>query len=238
MNERSHVLDVSPRGVLTGLLGITGLLLLGHAIVTIAEFGFGHDHVLGLRRLLDFDGEGTAPAWFSSLLFLASAAILGVIWHARRAGGDRFRGHWAVLAAVFLFLALDEAAAVHEQLIDPVRRALDTGGALLHAWIIPYGIALTVMLALYIPFLRGLPARTLRLMLAAGALYVAGAIGMEIVGGYVWDRDPVRGIAIVAIMAVEETLEMVGLALFVYALLDYLARVNPLLGFRIGEHRA
>ncbi|HEU4829547.1 MAG TPA: hypothetical protein VFT04_10145 [Gemmatimonadales bacterium] len=229
------MIGISPRGVLVTLLAITGLLLLGHAIVTVAEFGFGHDHVLGLRRLLDFNGEGNAPAWFSSLLFCFCAVLLGVIWHAHRAARNRFRSHWAVLAAVFLFLALDEAAAVHEKLIDPVRSALDTGGVLLHAWIIPYGIALVFLLVVYLPFLRALPARTLRLMLAAGAVYVAGAIGVEIVGGYVWDRNPARGVAIVAIMAFEETLEMVGLALFAYTLLDYLARVSPLLEVRIGE---
>jgi hypothetical protein len=158
-----------------------------------------------------------------------------VVWRLHRAEGDRYGRHWAGLALVFLFLALDEAAAVHEQLIDPVRDALGTGGALLHAWIVPYGIALGLLLVGYVPFLRSLPRRTFRLMLLSGAIYVGGAIGMEMVGGYAWDRHPVRGVPIIAIMALEETLEMVGLAIFAYALLDYVARHFPAFGVRIGD---
>ena len=238
MTEPAGTIGVSPRAVLRVLLGIAALLLLGHALATVAEFGFGRDHVLGFRRLLDFNGEDNAPAWYSSLLFVLDGLLLAVIWHGSRADGDRHHRHWAGLALVFFFLALDEAAAVHEQLIDPVRAALDTSGALLHAWIIPYGVALAILLAIYIPFLRRLPARTRRLMLLAGAVYVAGAVGMEMVGGHAWDRHPVRGVPIIAIMAFEETFEMVGLALFAYALLDHLARERPLVGIRIGDAAA
>lgn len=234
MNGRDRAIVLSPRGVVRLLLAITGLLLLGHALVTVAEFASGRDHVFGLRRLLDFNGEGNAPAWYSSLLFLLGAALLALVARECRAEGRRWQGHWAGLALVFLFLALDEAAAVHEQLIDPVRDALGAGGVFLHAWIIPYVTALALLLLVYLPFLRGLPARTLRLMLLAGAVFVAGAVAMEMVGGYVWDRHPVRGVAIVAIMAVEETLEMVGLALFAYAMLDHLAREHPDLAVRIA----
>ena len=233
MTDREQPITISPRRVLRILLAIAGLLLLGHALVTLAEFGFGRDHVLGFRRLLDFNGEGNAPAWYSSLLFLLGAVLLMVVWRVQSAAGDRFRRHWAGLALVFLFLALDEAAAVHEQLIDPVRDALGTGGALLHAWVIPYSVALALLLVVYVPFLRALPARTRRLMVVAGTIYVAGAIGMEMIGGYAWDRNPVRGVPIIAIMALEETLEMVGLAIFAYALLDHLGRIRPEFGIRI-----
>lgn len=234
MNRRDAPIALSPRGVLALLLAVTGLLLAGHVLVTIAEFSFGRDHVFGFRRLLDFNGEGNAPAWYSSLLFLFGSVLLAVIARQRRVTGERFHRHWGGLALVFLFLGFDEAAAVHEQLIDPVREALGTGGALLHAWIIPYALALAVLLIVYVPFLRALPPRTLRLMLLAGALYLAGAVGMEMVGGYAWDRDPVRGVPIVAIMALEETLEMVGLSVAVYALLDHLAREHPVVGIRFG----
>lgn len=235
MNGRDRAITISPPGVLRVLLAIIGVLLLGHALVTLAEFGFGRDHVFGLRRLLDFNGEANAPAWYSSLLLLLGSVLLGVVARERRANGERLHRHWTGLALVFLFLALDEAAAVHEQLIDPVRDALGTGGAFLHAWIIPYAIALVLLLIVYVPFLRALAARTLRLMLLSGAVYLAGAVGMEMVGGYAWDRHPVRGVPIVAIMALEETLEMVGLALFVHAVLDHLAREHPVLRLRIGD---
>jgi hypothetical protein len=233
MNRRDAGMAVSPGGVLRLLLGIIAILLIGHALVTVAEFWFGRDHVFGLRRLLDFNGEANAPAWYSSVLLLLGGVLLAVVARERRATGDRFVGHWGVLSLIFLFLALDEVAAVHEKLIDPVRDALGTDGALLHAWIIPYVLALALLLIVYLPFLRALPARTLRLVLAAGAVYLAGAVGMEMVGGYLWARAPVRGIPIIAVMAIEETLEMVGLALFAYGILDHLAREHPVLTVRV-----
>ena len=233
MNRGDPGITVSPGGVLRLLLVIIAALLLGHVFVTVAEFGFGRDHVFGLRRLLDFNGEANAPAWFSSLLLLLGSALLAVVAHEGRATGNRFFAHWAVLALIFLFLALDEAAAVHEKVIDPVRDAFGAGGALLHAWIIPYVLGLTLLLVVYLPFLRALPARTLRLVLAAAAVYLAGAVGMEMVGGYLWDRLPVRDVPIIAVMAIEETLEMVGLALFAYGILDHLAREHPVVTVRI-----
>ncbi len=100
---------------------------------------------------------------------------------------------------------------------------------------IPARLVIGLLLVVYVPFLRSLPRRTFRLMLLSGAIYVGGAIGMEMVGGYAWDRHPVRGVPIIAIMALEETLEMVGLAIFAYALLDYVARHFPAFGVRIGD---
>lgn len=226
MTDTSHTIEISPARVLALLTGIAALLLAGHAAATIAELRFGRNHLLGLSRMLNFEGELTIPAWYSSLLLLLCAILLALAWRVRRGGTDRFRRYWGALAVIFCFLALDEAVAIHEQLIDPVRNALDTGGAFLHAWVIPYGIAGLVLLLVYRPFLLALPRRTLHLMVASGALYVGGAVAVEMIGGYVWDRNPERGIPIIAIMALEETLEMVGLALFAYTLLDYLARAG------------
>jgi hypothetical protein len=220
-------LELEPRRVLAWLLGIIALLVLGHALVTVAEFGFGHDHVMGFRRLLDFDRELAIPAWYSSLLFLLPGLLGFAIARLRRHAGDRFHAHWLVLGLIFTFLALDEATAVHEQFIGHFREQFSTSGALLHAWIIPYGIAVIALGVLYLPFLRALPRRTRVLMIGSAAIFLAGAIIMEMAGGYAWDRHPVRGIPIIAIMAVEETLEMTGLAFFSYTLLDFMAREHP-----------
>ncbi|HLS47494.1 MAG TPA: hypothetical protein VK012_03185 [Gemmatimonadales bacterium] len=226
---------ITPARTLAVLLGIIAVLVAVHAFATVAEFGFGHDYLFGLARIVNFDGESTAPAWFSSLLLLGASLLLALIWHRQRASGGRYRFHWAGLAVVFLLLALDEAVAFHEELSEPVRNRLGAGGAFLHAWIIPYAVLGLLLLAAYVPFLRALPRRPLLLVLLAGALYVGGAMGMEMVGGYAWDTNPVRGPAIVAIMAVEETFEMVGLAVFIYALLDYLARGSAEPGAATGS---
>src|SRR5690606_10570118 len=85
---------------------------------------------------------------------------------------------------IFFFLSMDEFIQFHEQLIRPLRETLNTDGFLYNAWIIPAGIAVFIVGLAYIPFLLHLPLKTKVQFFLAGCLYVAGAIGMEAIGGY------------------------------------------------------
>ena len=62
-----------------------------------------------------------------------------------------------------------------------------------------------------------LPPRTRGLLLAVGALYVGGALGMEVLGALAGPR----GLAYLLASTLEEALEMVALALLLYAYLAY-----------------
>src|SRR5688572_11253619 len=59
------------------------------------------------RRLSNVDVETTFPTWLSSILHLATAALVALIARA----ADSYRRHWAFLAAIFLVLSIDEVAA-------------------------------------------------------------------------------------------------------------------------------
>ena len=70
----------------------------------------------------------------------------------------------------------------------------------------------------YARFLIHLPRRTCVLFLLAGAVYVGGALGMEMVAA-VYDQSHGYENAVTASLStVEETMEMLGLVLFNYAL--------------------
>ena len=109
---------------------------------------------------------------------------------------------------------------LHERLIVPVRSLVSGSGFLYYAWVLPYGILVALFLAVYAGFVRRLPAATRRLFLLAGALYVSGALGFELVEGLYASRAGGRLFA--ALITVEECLEMLGVVLFIYALLSYL----------------
>jgi hypothetical protein len=126
------------------------------------------------------------------------------------------------LAAIFVFLAFDEAWSIHERLILPTRRALGTSGVFTFAWIIPYGIATLVILTPYVGFLRRLPRRTALELAAAGVTYLAGVIGIEMLGGRHADLYGERNAGYAVIVMLEETLELVGLVIFIHALLIHL----------------
>ena len=198
-------------------------LAAGHLATAAVHYGLGYDRQLGLRPLLNLNGEANLPTWFSAALLLAAAAVLAVIWRTTPEGARAGRRYWAVLAAVFVFLSADEAAELHEML-NPLREHVGNGGLLYWAWVVPYGIAGLAFVAAYARFLRRLPSRTARLFVASGVLYVGGALALEMAGGMVMDRVGRGTLPVVVLYTLEELAEMSAIVLFIYALLDYLAR--------------
>jgi hypothetical protein len=131
--------------------------------------------------------------------------------------------YWKWLAIVFLFLAVDEDASLHELLIQPLRERLPMAGPLYFAWVVPYGLAVLVVGLVYLKFVQSLPVRTRRLFVAAGSIYLAGALGFEFAGGwYLSQVEASEDFPYSLLVAVEELLEMSGIVLFIYALLDHL----------------
>jgi hypothetical protein len=155
-------------------------------------------------------------------MLVACAALLAVIAR-HSAVVDGGATYWKWLAILFLFLAVDEDASLHELLIEPLRERLPMAGPLYFAWVVPYGLAVLVVGLVYLRFVRSLPVRTRRLFVAAGSIYLAGALGFEFAGGWYLSREEASEDFLYSLLvAVEELLEMSGIVLFIYALLDHL----------------
>lgn len=209
------------RRIATSLMVIVVLLLLAHIAGTMARYLLHYDQGFGLIDTFNLNFENNVPTFFAAFMLLASAGLLAV--HARMSVGGAGAGHWTGLAILFAFLAVDEDASLHELLIDPLQQVLPMTGPLYFAWVVPYGLALVVVVLLYARFILSLPARTRRLFVAAAGLFVAGALGCELVGGWYLSRHAgEEDFAYQLLVAVEETLEMSGVVAFIYALLDHL----------------
>jgi hypothetical protein len=95
-------------------------------------------------------------------------------------------------------------------------------GLLYFAWVVPYALVLTAFGILYLPFVWALPPQSRVLFVAAGIVFVSGAMGMELLGGRELERY--GGTLLYAMYyTIEEAMEMGGILLFIYALLDYIA---------------
>ena len=84
----------------------------------------------------------------------------------------------------FVVMAFDEGWSIHETLVNPIRSLLGSSrlGIFYFAWVVP-GIAIVLALGLYfLGFLRRLPGLTRRQFILAAALFLGGAIGMELPG--------------------------------------------------------
>lgn len=215
--------------------GIVLLLALAHLAAQFSIYVLGYDNLFGLIPLFSLNAEENIPALYSSLALVFCALLLALIaWATKRSGRPYFR-HWAGLSAIFLFLGMDESLSFHESSTVPLRKALDTSGALFYAWIIPYGLFLAVLLAVYARFLLRLPGETRRAFLLAAGLYVSGAMLFEIPGG-IYDEAFGRHTPLYsAISTLEELLEMGGIVVFIRALAAYLAARFPTLAVRIAS---
>ena len=184
-------------------------------------------------KLFGLNREANVPTFYSTFALLLSSAFLAIIAFAKKKENAPYRLHWKVLSVIFLFLSLDEAAHLHEMTIKPLRSALNASGFLLYTWVILGIVFSLIVLLAYLRFLADLPRKSRNLFLVAGALFVGGALGMEMISGY-YDSSYVTQpwthsrfcdfhLNLASLRTVEELLEMLGIVVFIYALMSYIS---------------
>jgi hypothetical protein len=197
---------------------VTRWLLLAIAVVSGAGLAveLAHDRVPE-QVLLHFSlsYEGNIPTWLSSSLLLGCAIVAGLI----ASEATAWRRHWWGMMIAFGWVSLDEAAEIHEHLGG----LIGTHGILYFDWVIPAMGVVLVLAVIYWPFLRALPRVTRNRMLLAAVIYVGGAAGMELPLGWWTERHGNAGLGYALIDWVEETMEMIGAAVALLALLAYRA---------------
>ena len=213
---------LSPRRITYFLAIVVAFLTLASLASQYSTYFLDHDWVFGMVPRFYLGKEANAPTWYQTISLFLSAALLALIAAIKRQHHDRFASHWSWLAIIFVLLSLDEAASFHELAIQPVRNALHLSGLFYWAWIIPgIAFALAVFL-LYLRFLGHLPPRTRWQFLSAGAIYVGGAVGVESLEGRYAEHHGYENWTYAIMVHFEEFGEMLGILIFLYALLTYL----------------
>ncbi len=217
-------LTLRPARIAAAMLLVIGVLAALSCVARYLLVTIPPDSYRGVREIclrFDLDRENTLPAWYASMTLLACGGLFGLT-AALQPKRKAFRLHWFILAATFVYLAIDESASLHEILIVPLRRRLDAGGLLYFAWVIPGAVAVALFGLSYLRFLFHLPRRTAKLLIAAGATFVGGALGLELFGGALAEAEGLMSFRYTLMMTAEEMLEMGGVVVLVYALLDHL----------------
>jgi len=211
-------------------IALTMMLLFINVTNVIAQYGtlyHNHGEAHELIRLFNVSNEANIPSWFNSTLLLFNALLLGMIMLARRNAAHSFAGYWGVLAAGFFYLSVDESSSLHENLNEPMveltrSMGFSSGGMLTFAWPIAALAILAIFVWRFVPFMRHLPKRICVSFLISGAIFVSGAVVMEIVGGYMFDTHGYYSKGFVVASTIEEFLEMTGLIVFADALMRYI----------------
>ena len=186
-----------------------------------------------LYVVFDLWAEASIPSWYSITLLLACTALLAVIAGAKRAVADRYARHWLGLALIFLALSIDDAADLHGQSSYKLREMFETGGFLTYAWVIPGAIACVAVGLAYLRFLTDLPPSVRWRFLVGGALFIAGALVMEMIEARYDSQYGVENMPYRIMVAIEESLEMSGLVIFISALLAYLSSLAERVEIRV-----
>ena len=219
----SKILYINPKKVFIVLILVMVLLILVSIFINL--FILLDIQVFRVaRRIFDLNTERNIPTLFSSVTLLGASMLLGYIAYLTRLTGGRYSLLWAILAFGFLFLSIDETAYIHENLSEDVA-----------GWIFVVAPFVILFLLGYIRFFLHLPRKTKLLFLLAGILYIGGAFFLEFIGSW---RISIAGEDRIAttllFTSIEESFEMFGINLLIYALLLYLQDIFPnyYLGFQ------
>ena len=114
------LIEISHRTCAMWLTGIAaGLVTLSYLLQLVINVG-GIKHGLGLiepiRTLIHVDLENNVPALYSVVLLLGASFSSAMNYSAARTRQEHRATAWIVLAVLFLVLALDEFASLHERL--------------------------------------------------------------------------------------------------------------------------
>src|ERR687898_935604 len=247
--EDIMVLGIYAKTIVRILIIAVLLVTLAGLAARFAMYMWGQEGYLEALRIFDVGEERSIPTWFESIQFLLCSILLAVVAVAKKQRNDRYILHWSVLSIILLLLSLDEVASIHEAIGQQSERLLHSvtgftpGGAIKFFWVVPGTIFVIIVLLAYLRFLADLPRSTRHSFLFAGALFVLGALGLEMLTAQVmsssgsianWVASSSGGMvgqesasAIPKILkglqtCVEEMFEMLGLTAFVYALLAYI----------------
>lgn len=203
------------------LLGGSALVFLVTLAVGIVNVSDGDPGLLGR---FDAAGEGTVGAWFSAVLLLIGGGLALTIGVARRAASLPSAAVWLVLGALLVVASADEVGQLHEeasQVVTDAGELIGLGKSVARGFAVAALLmALAAGARAFAPWLRGLTADLRRGVLLAAAIYLGGAVGLEIVQRLI-EVSTSGGTAADAaelLKAPEELFEMVGASVFVVTL--------------------
>jgi len=234
LTNPEYTIGINPLKVLRLLWAVIAMLVLASITGQVIKYVTGHDYVYGFVTKFNVDDELTVPTYFSAVMSLTSSVLLAVIARLTIARRGPYASHWFGLSVLFLYLAFDEACRIHEMAIIPMQKLFGASGYFYFAWVIPAWVIIAALGILYFGFFRKLPKRIRRLFLTAAALCICGGIGFEMISGHYVQRHNDQEPVYITMITIEELLEMTGVSLFIYALLEYIKQTTPNVTFRIG----
>ena len=213
MSDHDQPFVLRIRSLMKLLWGCVAVLIGVHTLLTIL-----HYEVVEIpwyvRQIFDVDEEDSFPTWYSASALLLTAGVLWVQTQRVRRLAQPLRWHWLGLALGFLLLSVDEIAGMHESLNSVTEIS----------WAVPGAVVAAMVGGAYLMFLLQIERRTAIQFVIGGAIFLGGAVGVELYTEPYLHNDQLNTLAYNLWTAVEEGMEMAGVLIFLSALLRFMKR--------------
>jgi hypothetical protein len=222
--SRYFTVQLCPEAVFQWTLWIIAALVAANLLAVFMALELGNRRLLGLADLVNLNMEQNFPTVFSQVQLLAAGALA---WQAGTQDADLTRRRlWRFLGLGLVWIGLDEAIAIHER-----ANKLDIGGLgeisyFYFPWVVPALLVVAVCGAIMLKLLLTLPRSTAVALAWSGGLFVAGSVGMELLGGHQAELHGYDNWTYVLCYTLEETLEMLAVALFIRTVLHHMLEVE------------
>jgi hypothetical protein len=213
---------IDPRKLLRTTFYIVAFLCAMHVAQYLAETFMPGMIARKMASTFNLDYEHNVPTFFSFVQLWAAALILVFIasWASRERSRDA--RYWWVLAAMFVYLGVDELEEIHEIPAKILRTKFHLTGVLYYAWVIPAALACLAVGLFFLRFVLRLPTRTRNGVIVSGTAFVFSAIVGDMVSGYFFSHfGGGNSLAMMIENIVEEAGEMLSIAYFIHTLLCY-----------------
>lgn len=216
-------ISISAAAITKVLTSFITLLLIAHIIQALLFLAGARGYV----RFLDFDMERNLPTFYSSLAIEFCAVLLALIFVYHKKRKDAYHWAWLGLAIIFAFLGIDEATKIHETLGSAITPMVDATGVLYFPWIVPYSIGFAIISLFFIPWFIKLPSSAMIGFSIAGIVFLSGAMGFEMLSAIYAEQTSLDSKEYIWSYTAEETCEMLGIMLFIRALIKYISTLTP-----------
>jgi hypothetical protein len=215
----------------------------------IVDFAFGiaylFNYLVGepywtLTVLLDLDGEGNLPTWYSSIQWFCVAMLFGLFAHRNFSRSQRKSWGLLILPLVFLLLSLDEIAQLHEVLGSWSDRFLpnasrkDSLFSRTGVWMFVIGVPFVAFFGAMMLSIRGYferaPGAYVKVLIGM-AIMLIGALGIESLSNFV-GSDPFYSMLQTI---VEELCEILGGTIVLWGSYELLLGNGFAFGFDTGN---
>lgn len=226
-----------PAGRIVRTFGFIILTLaIAHVVMQSVRHHAGMPEFYGLVRMFDMGVEANLPTFFSAFQLLVVSLVLVVIGLSKRQAKDAYAAKWLLLALIFFLLAADEVSEIHEMAVRPFREFAPwlATGVFYWAWVLPATVLVAVVAWRYAGFVfHYLPAETRKSTVIGAALFVGGAIGVEMPEARYVEQHGLNNFPYAIFVVVEEVLEKLGILVFLAGLIRYCDRHLGVVEFEV-----